>query len=63
MSKALKFHSRNQKAKIWKAWIDHGLNTPIYLRYTKKISVLAFKSLKLFILRRRAKKIREIKWR
>lgn len=62
MSKAIKHHTRKQKSKIWKAWLAHGLNTPIYQRYSEKLQRLALHSLKRYLVRRRVKKIKERKW-
>ena len=62
MMKAQKYHSRKQKAKIWKAWIQSGLNTEIYQKYASKLMSQGMQSLKKYIFRRKVKNIKTLKW-
>jgi len=42
MQRAIKFHSKKLKAKIFKGWKVYGMNTEVYRNYALRLMKIAF---------------------
>lgn len=42
MQRALRFHNKTTKAKIFRAWQMYGMNTEVYKKYAIKLMGIAF---------------------
>ena len=62
MQRAIKFHSKKLKAKIFRGWKVYGMNTEVYRNYALRLMKIAFSSFQRYIFRQRIKNIKKAKW-